>query len=210
MSHLFVSLGLMNLLAAMAPGPDFAIVVHQVLQHGRRAGCWTALGISLALLVHMSYCAFGLTLIIQQAHWALVGIKFLGGSYLIYLGITAFRSATTTKSEITLKTPPSMSPFQACRAGFLTNVLNPKAMLFVLAMFTMVSSHGLHGLQRAFIAAEVCLIVFVWFCGLSWMMTHPKVYRHFRDYQLLITKVMGVVFILFGLALYFYHPQPPA
>ena len=207
MINFMISLGLMNLLAAMAPGPDFAIIVKQVLNHGRKAGFWTALGIASALLVHMSYCAFGLSLIIQQTTWAFTGIKIIGGSYLIYLGSTALRSAKNDPQQQQSTAATQIKPMQTFRIGFFTNVLNPKAMLFILSMFTLVSAQHLGWMQQSQIALELCSIVFAWFCLLSWMLTYPKIYRHFIRYQSAISKGMGIIFIAFGLGLFFFNPH---
>lgn len=58
---------LIIVLAAISPGPDFALVVKNALQHNRKAGIFSALGVSMSLLMHASYCILGLAIIISKS-----------------------------------------------------------------------------------------------------------------------------------------------
>jgi threonine/homoserine/homoserine lactone efflux protein len=80
----YYTLGLIALLAAISPGPDFAIVLRNALTHHQRAGIFTALGISAGILVHTSYCVLGLALIISQSILLFNIIKFVGAGYIIW------------------------------------------------------------------------------------------------------------------------------
>ena len=81
-----------HLLAAASPGPDLVLVSQQTLSNGRRAGLLCSLGIALGLSVHILYSAFGLAALIASSTSALWTVKVLGGSYLIYLGVSGLRS----------------------------------------------------------------------------------------------------------------------
>ncbi len=60
-----LSIASISLLAAMSPGPDFAIVVRNCLTYKTfKAGLLTALGVASSVLVHVSYCVFGLAILI--------------------------------------------------------------------------------------------------------------------------------------------------
>ena len=71
----FLSVSLLIILAAISPGPDFAIVTKNSLLYSRKAGIYTALGVSGSLLVHAVYCILGLALIISQSLLAFIIIK---------------------------------------------------------------------------------------------------------------------------------------
>jgi RhtB (resistance to homoserine/threonine) family protein len=210
MLQLMISLGVMNLLAAMSPGPDFAIVTRNCLLGGRRFGILTALGISCALLIHITYCTFGLALIIRHSSLAFNSIKIIGGLYLIYLGyktITQEKSLENRKKTINITQEKSLSATKAFISGFLTNALNPKAIIFLLAMFTMVLAHPLTPLQRVIIAIELFIVVFSWFSVLSILLNHPYIKDKFLNYQAQIMRILGVFLILFGIALFFVKAQ---
>lgn len=208
MTKLMLSVGLINLLGVMSPGPDFAIVTQAALTGSRRCGVMAALGIAMAVLWHVSYCALGLSAAIEHMPAVFLMIKLLGGSYLIYLGLRALLSRRLA-SVHTQPQAPRMSLWQAWRLGFVTNALNPKAALFLLTMFTMLVAHHLNGLQLMLLALEIFLIVLIWFAALSWMMTHPRVYHHFMRHQHSLMQVLGVALILFGIALFFVSHRVP-
>lgn len=84
--HGFLLITSVHLLAAASPGPDFVLVSQQTLAKGRRTGLICSLGITLGLAVHIIYSVLGLATLIAHSQPLLTAIKWLGGSYLIYLG----------------------------------------------------------------------------------------------------------------------------
>jgi threonine/homoserine/homoserine lactone efflux protein len=149
-SHL-VAFALVALLAVMTPGPDFAIVTRASLAGGRRAGVLATLGIGTGLLVHASAAAAGLSVVIATSAVAFTVVKLIGAVYLLVLGVLALRGALRRRRDPdpdaaaaveALVTPgrpgPGRRSFRTARAaytqGLLTNVLNPKAVLFFLSL----------------------------------------------------------------------------
>ncbi|SNT71113.1 LysE family translocator [Psychrobacter sp. LV10R520-6] len=84
--HGFLLITSVHLLAAASPGPDFVLVSQQTLAKGRRTGLVCSFGITLGLAVHIIYSVLGLATVIAHSQPLLTAIKWLGGSYLIYLG----------------------------------------------------------------------------------------------------------------------------
>ena len=150
MSHL-VAFAAVAILAVMTPGPDFAIVTRASLAAGRRAGVLAALGIGTGLLVHASAAALGLSVIIATSAAAFTVVKLAGAVYLLVLGVQALRAALRRRGEpgpdgAAAERPPALPQapgtrrrsFATGRAaytqGLLTNVLNPKVVLFFLSL----------------------------------------------------------------------------
>ncbi len=84
--HGFLLITSVHLLAAASPGPDFVLVSQQTLAKGRRTGLICSVGITLGLSIHIIYSVLGLATVIAHSQPLLTAIKWLGGSYLIYLG----------------------------------------------------------------------------------------------------------------------------
>ena len=84
--HGFLLITSVHLLAAASPGPDFVLVSQQTLAKGRRPGLICSVGITLGLSIHIIYSVLGLATLIAHSQPLLTAIKWLGGSYLIYLG----------------------------------------------------------------------------------------------------------------------------
>src|SRR5450631_2278203 len=122
------------LLLNATPGPDTAYIVGRSVAQGRPAGLVSALGISLGCCVHAVASAFGLTAILAASATAFGLIKLAGGAYLIYLGIRMLLARPThplQSSALPLARPLKTVFWQAV----VTNVLNPKVILFFLSFF---------------------------------------------------------------------------
>lgn len=124
-----------TLLAVISPGPDFAMVTRNSLMLSRRAGVFTALGIGLGVLVHVSYTLIGVGLLIQQSLWLFNAIKLAGAAYLIYLGV---KMLIAKPGAMAPEAAVSMSDVMALRTGLLTNALNPKTTIFIVSLFMQV------------------------------------------------------------------------
>lgn len=193
------SIALISLLAAISPGPDFAIVTRNCLAIGTfRGGYLTALGVAAALLVHVSYCLLGIAVIIQESPLVFQLLKYLGAGYLVYLGIMLLREKMSAEGILENEKPVKAgNPFVS---GFLCNLLNPKATLFVLSLFTQFIDPKMNFFGKAMLASIFAAIVLVWFVLLSYLITHRLLQQQFARFQFLITKAMGA--ILCALAVY--------
>lgn len=128
--------GLAILLAAIVPGPDFAMVVRNTVMSGRGSGMWTAVGVGLGIGVWVVSTSVGLAALLAASAIAFTAVKLAGAVYLVYLGIrgivTAIRERRRPAAEITLDR--GMSRWAAFRSGLLCNLLNPKAVVLFTAL----------------------------------------------------------------------------
>jgi len=190
---------LLNLLAAMSPGPDFVMTVRNSLGHSSRAGIFTALGISLALGVHLFYCAAGIGYLIANSILLFSIIKFLGAGYLIYIGIGSIRARGSRLDLAAEQHSSEMSRLKAFRMGFLTNVLNPKATLFFLSLFTFVIGASTPLFVVLNISVIIMLTAFCWFSIVSIFLTRPNVQKVFLKYEKAINLTLGGFLVLLGI-----------
>lgn len=201
------TIGLLMLMSAMLPGPDFAIVTKNTISHSRRSGLFTSLGVAAACLIHMSYCILGVAIIISQSIILFSIIKYIGATYLIYLGVTSLlakqpASIEPTSESISVK-KTSLSDGKSFRQGFFTNILNPKATLFFLALFTVIIKPETPRWWEVVYAAENFVIILTWFSSLTLLLSHPRVMRLLDKAEKHISKVLGVFLVGFGIALAF-------
>jgi len=118
------------------PGADFAVVTKNTLVGGRRRGRWTALGVSSSNLVQGTAAAFGLSALIVKVQPLFEAIKWAGVAYLAYLGVQAIRSARRGEYAPLDGHDPSSAAQNVAgwRQGFLSNITNPKVLVFYLAV----------------------------------------------------------------------------
>lgn len=137
-----ITIGLISLLAAMSPGPDFAVVMKNSLFGSRRLGLVTAVGVGLGILLHVTYSLVGIGLLISQSIILFSIIKYIGALYLFYLAYQLLKQKKPEKVEESTEKQITPSPAAAFWEGLLTNALNPKVTLFFLSIFTQVIDPG--------------------------------------------------------------------
>ena len=194
-----------SLLAAISPGPDFAIVTKNCLSVGTfRAGFLTALGVASAILVHVTYCLFGLAIVIQESPTLFHILKYLGAAYLFYLSVILLKERISPEGSpkiADLKLREKHNPFLS---GFLCNLLNPKCTLFVLSLFTQFIDPNMNFLWKALMGSIFAFIVFLWFVLLSYLITHRLLQKHFSRFQIIITKTMGIILCILSIYVAFF------
>jgi len=115
------------------PGPDMLLIASRGASQGRASGFVTLAGIQAGTYCHALAAAFGLSQLFLAVPTAYDVIRYLGAAYLLYLAWKTFRSAATL---LVPTTEERRYPLAAVfRQGLLTNLLNPKMALFVLALF---------------------------------------------------------------------------
>lgn len=120
----------------LIPGPDFAVVTKNALAGGRRRGRWTSAGIAMSNFVQGTAAASGLGALIVRAQPVFEAVKWAGVAYLVYLGAQAIRSAVRGDypSADDAGLDGVTRPFSGWRQGFLSNITNPKVLVFYLAV----------------------------------------------------------------------------
>lgn len=118
---------------AITPGPDMLLIASRSASQGKAAGFASLAGIQLGTYCHALAAALGLSQLFVTLPVAYDVVRFIGAAYLLYLAFKTFRSTGTALSASA--SLPRYSRLQIFRQGLLTNVLNPKMALFVLALF---------------------------------------------------------------------------
>ena len=117
-----------GLIVNLTPGQDVFFATASGIQGGPRAGVMAGLGVGLGALWHVALSALGLSALIAANPAALSGIKYAGAAYLLYIAWKSWRdSGTFTPGK------GQRSGWAALRKGAITNMLNPKPILFMLA-----------------------------------------------------------------------------
>jgi len=188
-----------NLVAVMSPGPDFAITLRNALAHGIRAGLLTAVGIALGLIVHVAYTLAGLSVLIAQSAVLFSVVKLLGAAYLIWIGWQALRSRPHDPAA------DAPAPTRRWRggiaSGFLTNVLNPKVALYMLALFTQIIDPATSTLEKGLYGLTLMGESLLVFGLVAVLIGQPPIRRAYAGAAHWIDRILGTVFIGLGVRL---------
>lgn len=199
-----ITIAAVHLLAVISPGPDFAIVVRNSLVYSRKIAVYTALGIALGISVHVAYSILGIGLLISQSILLFNIIKYIGAGYLIYIGVKSFRSkptpetAATPDAQTSQQAKSAVTNTSALWSGFLTNVLNPKATLFFLALFTQVIDPQTPKYIQLVFGIEMMIITFLWFGLVAIAFSHSALKPKLTKFQNKLEKITGAVLIALG------------
>jgi len=196
---LFGSVLLIHLMAVISPGPDFIMALRNSLTYSRKTGIYTAVGLGLGIGVHVFYCVFGLALIISTSEIAFNIIKYLGVAYLVYIGVMSIISKSSNIEVGKESHLADISPMRAIRIGFLTNVLNPKATLFFLSLFTFVIGPNVSTIISWFLGVLMMLNTAIWFSLVAIFFTQVRIRTIFNKYQNSFNTVFGI--LLIGIAI---------
>lgn len=187
----------------IAPGPDMLYVITRGISQGRKAGLLSAFGVTLGILVHTTFAAFGLAVLLQTSALAFLVVKYIGALYLIYLGIKALKD----KSRFTLLEQQELMDSRAIFwQGMLSNVLNPKVALFFLAFLPQFVNQNSNSVTLQMLTLGIIFALFGvaflsvvgYFAGGigSWLSRQPSIADKLR-------WLTGAIFIGLGLRLAF-------
>ena len=185
----------------MSPGPDLAMSVRNSLTYSRRTGIFTAVGFGLGVAVHVAYCIAGIAVVIARSILVFSTIKYLGAAYLLYIGIRSVVSRQHRMEADVVTKRKDISPFRAVRMGFFTNILNPKATLFFLGLFTVVISPAAPPPRHILVIAGIVMVVdtMLWFGFVALFLNERHVRSFFERFQGYFNRAFGGVLILLSI-----------
>lgn len=113
--------------AYLLPGPDMALVLSTTAFKGPRTGIQTAIGLAISRTTHVALSALGLAALFHTHPGLFEGARWLGAAYLFFLAIKLLKAQGLSHPA---NAPQAESGWLAVRNGIMTNLLNPKALLF--------------------------------------------------------------------------------
>lgn len=186
-------------LVVVSPGPDNILAIGRGLSQGRLAAALSAVGAGLGILCHTLAATFGLSLLVQSSPQAFWLVKLVGALYLLWLGGKALLSGNLVSFAPSARLPLH----RVLVTGILSNVLNPKPGLFVLAFLPQFVDAGrgsvaaqmlVYGAIFAVMTALVFTLMGAFASRLAgWLQQRPRVVRG-------VNIGAGLTFIAAGLS----------
>ena len=199
------------------PGPDFALIAKISLMNGRPQGQAAAVGVALGICVHTTAAMLGISAIIAQSVLWFSVLKYVGAAYLVWLGILALRagrragqpvSAAVVKTAHQPHANPAADSMNLRRwlhffgQGFLTNALNPKAVLVFLTFLPQfMDPHAPLAPQFLTLGSIMSGLCLFWYVPLAYMLGRVRHIFENSRFQQWMHRCTGLVFIAFGLKL---------
>ena len=200
----FLTIAILHLFAVMSPGPDFALIVRQSLCYDRKISIITSLGIGFGILFHIFLSITGVGIIISNSIILFDIIKISGGLYLMFLGYNSIASNVKIVLKVDQKSKNIKNNINAFLNGLITNILNPKATLFFLSLYTFIINNQPIVQIQIFYGIWMAIITTLWFCLLSIILTHPIIIKKIQKFLNIIQNITGIMLIVIGIQLIFF------
>ncbi|GAA3897785.1 LysE family translocator [Halomonas cibimaris] len=123
-------------LLSLTPGVDTLLVIRNTARGGVGDGVVTSLAICCGLFIHAAVSALGISLVLLQSATAFAALKWAGAAYLVWLGMNSLRAVRRGQALApagSVGMQGSAKRRQSAREGFVSNVLNPKTVVFYMA-----------------------------------------------------------------------------
>jgi len=201
----WMALSALCLLASMVPGLSFALVLKNTLSNNRLIGISTAAGLAAGMSVHALLVILGLSSMLTGNVLVFQIMQLCGACYLGYVGFNSlFRSQNTKMqnigAELHLK---SCTPRRAFVMGALTNLLNPKVIIFFLALFAQFLVPGMLGLIQWIYGFSAIFIEFIWFTTVAVLFSHALWQNRLQHVGVWLERLSGIILLALGLQLLF-------
>lgn len=179
------------------------MVSRNAMVYSRRAGLWASVGIAAAVWLHVAYCITGVALLITSLPKVYEVIRWIGASYLVYLGIKSLLASAKTQ-ESTAATQPDITDRSAFGSGFLCNALNPKTTLFFLSIFTQIIQPSTPITVQILCGLIISLAHLAWFSSVAFWLSTPRLLSTIWHLKPWIERILGIILIC--IAVYMIYP----
>lgn len=198
--HQWLPLAAVCLLGAMSPGPSLAMVIRHTVSGGRHCGYVAAWCHTTGIAVYAALSVFGLAVILLKAQLLFRLIAISGACYLIWMGIGSFRQRAD-KFELSQSGSPSSSPIDAARDALAVSLLNPKILLFFVALFSpfVQSAHNSHGV----LIITPWLIDGFWYSLIVTVLSRAGLLSWIRRHNRYIDWICGLILLGIGVEVIF-------
>lgn len=216
MTAALLGFALASTLLIVAPGPDTLLVMRNTMRGGRTAGWITACGTMSGLAIWAVAAALGLAALLRVSHIGYDALRFAGGAYLVWLGVTTLglvRRRGSAHATAPLPAPGSAEPAQgpapsaaarlrAYLTGVLSNLLNPKIGVFFIAFLPAFIPAGVSTARFSLILGFWFMVeTGLWLAIIAWLADRGVRWLRGTAARRRLDRFTGIVLIGFGLRL---------
>lgn len=207
MDHLLplFSIAIAIALGAISPGPSFVLVARTAIAGSRRAGLGTALGMGLGGFTFATLALLGLIALLAQVPWLYLGLRILGGLYLLHLGWRLWRGAAEPLSVDTSGKAgqgPGQGFGRAVLLGLVTQLSNPKTAVVYAGIFAaLLPAQRLPLWLALVLPAAIFSIEFGWYALVATAFSAGGPRRVYLNAKSWIDRLAGGVMAALGLRL---------
>ena len=187
--------------ALITPGPDFFLVSQTAVSRSRKDAVLVAFGICLGAMVWSLLALMGLNIIFEKMAWLKQGLLVAGGLYLCWLGYQMLRSAFSKGEQSIKQIVLPQSPYLFFMKGLLTNLSNPKAIIYFGSVFSLFLANPLFDQHHSLLFIIVSIETALWFLLVAFVFSLPTFRTAYQNFAKWIDGISGGIFTLLGVYL---------
>ncbi|WP_020680258.1 LysE family translocator [Marinobacterium rhizophilum] len=195
-------------LLSVSPGLDTLLTVRNSARGGVAAGVVTSFGICSGLFVHAVLSALGISVLLMQSAVLFGALKFAGAGYLVWLGWGSLRQALRGRAQqasadaVQAVAKRQVSYARCAREGLLSNVLNPKTIIFYMAFLPQFIDPAGAVLAQALLLATLHFVIAMsWQSLLAVLTCRVQGWVRMPALRVLCHGVTGLVMVVLGVRL---------
>lgn len=186
--------------ALAIPGPNFLAVTRASLDVSGRHGVVTALGVASGSTLQATLAAASVGLLLAHTGPVQRVVALLGGAYLLYMARSIWRQASIAQRPLTADGRGG-SVVASYWSGLLTNLTNPKALVFFSTIFAGLLGPGAPPAARVMSVIAICVLSTLWHLSLATVFTRPAVRQGYAYLRPALSRVTAALLGGFGLRL---------
>ena len=181
---------------AISPGPSLAVVIRNTITGGRAQGIMTGLGHGIGLTIYAFIAVMGLSSMLIGNQTLFVSIQIAGSFWLIWIGCNMILSSPNESSKKNVD-----SRKRGFVEGFMISFLNPKILVFFVAVFSQFIHEELTNTDRTIIVLVAGGIDTFWYVFVSMLIAGSRFIDKIKKYSVWIDRFTGALFIGLSLAI---------
>ena len=191
-----------SVILAALPGPATALFLHRSVRDGRKAGLAAVVGNEIGVCGWTLAGGGGLSILLAANHWLSLALHVVGAAILIWLGISAWRSAKHPTDMAVTMPLRGRTPGAAFRAALVSIAANPKAAAFGIVVLPQFLPAGGPGLPALLVLAAIQLVIDTsWCVGVVLAADRARNILSRTHIRQRIERAMGAILVALGIGL---------
>jgi len=196
-------------LGAMSPGPSLLVVIKNTLSGGKKQGMACAIGHGIAFFLYAGLAVTGITLLVQSLPAAITALQITGGFFLLFIAIQMLHSSKKGYSIEAQAYPRTSAPSTEQQAntkkgfteGFMIAFLNPKIMVFLIAVFSLFVTPEAGTIEKIGMAGMAGIIDGVWYLIVSIILAGTPLLRKMQERKHVVEGWIGIFLLIASILL---------
>ena len=191
-----LALSIVCAMGAMSPGPSLAVVLRNTISGGRLQGIMTGIGHGIGFGLYALVAVTGLSALLLAHDSTFLFLQWSGALVLLWLSYNMLTYIPSNANE-----SHEISGRKGFIEGFLISFLNPKILVFLVAVFSQFIDPEMNQMERIIMAILAGLIDTTWYVLVAAILTSTPLIDNLRSNSVIIDRVIGLVLFFLALAL---------